>query len=593
MRKLLFCVIAALFLALPAGCSADTEAQEEEQEAGGEKTEEAVEKHTARADDYVLRDKDSIYEDDDETSVVTMYLTVRKGNASEHTDHTWAEVNEYSKYYYEDRNIEPYAVEGILQVGDENGPVEGEFGYGSTVPNATVQIRGQTSTMREQKNYKVKIKDGQGKWRGQTTIALNKHVNEGFRFRNKLEYDLMKEIPQMMSCRTQFVHLYVRDETDGEEGVFEDYGLYTQVEQINKTYLKNHGLDNNGHLYKINAFEFYEYEELKLETDPGYDQKVFEQRLVSKGDSDHTKLLEMLRTINDYDTPIEETVERYFDVENLVYWAAFHLLTGNYDTAGRNFYLYSPLNMEKFYILSWDNDSALRGMEFADTGYVEGASWENGISRYWGMVLFQRMFMREEYRNALDEAVEDLKNNYLTADKVQQMAETYAKVVKPFVFQMPDLMYESYTEAEYESYLADIGGEIWKNYDVYKESLQKPMPFFIGVPEKKDGKLNINWDISYDFDNEDITYTVEVATNPDMQNVTAKSENQRLPEFQMDMPGTGQYFVRVRATNGSGYTQEAFDYYAKRDDTGKAYGVKCFYILPDGSVEEYVETEGE
>lgn len=591
MRKKVLWFIGILLLAAASGCAkAETAEQEEEKE---NTTVQVIEKHAATEDEYVLRDKKSVYEDDDETSVVTMYLTVRKGNSSENTNHTWAEVNEYSRYYYEERNIDRYAVEGILQVGDENGPVEGEFGYGSNVPNVTVQIRGQTSTNREQKNYKIKIKDSQGEWRGQTTLALNKHVGDGFRFRNKLAYDLMKEIPQMMSCRTQFVHLYVKDETEGKADAFEDYGLYTQVEQINKTYLKNHGLDNNGHLYKINQFEFLEYEDLKLETDPEYDQKTFEKIMESKGDSDHTKLLEMVQAVNDLGTPIEDTLNKYFDVENLVYWAAFHLLMGNYDTIGRNFYLYSPLNLDKFYILSWDNDSALRGMEFDATGYSEGDSWESGISRYWSTVLFQRMFMREEYRKELDEAVEDLRTNYLTADKIQKMAESYSNVVEPFAYRMPDLMYEPYTKEEYNSYLGKIGQEIERNFNAYKESLNKPMPFFIGLPQRAGDRLKINWDIAYDFDNEDITYTIEVATDPDMTNVIAKADGHKLPEIEIPMPAAGQYFVRVRATNTSGYTQEAFDYYSKRDDQGKVYGVKCFYILEDGSIQEYTITEGE
>ena len=45
-----------------------------------------------------LRDKDSLYENDDDTSVVTMYLTVSKGNSSENTYHTWKEINSYSVY---------------------------------------------------------------------------------------------------------------------------------------------------------------------------------------------------------------------------------------------------------------------------------------------------------------------------------------------------------------------------------------------------------------------------------------------------------------------------------------------------------------
>ena len=63
-------------------------------------------------------------------------------------------------------------------------------------------------------------------------------MGEGMRFRNKLTYDLMKKIPQMLSLRTQFVHLYVKDNTDGTSDSFADYGLYTQVEQLNKTGMK-------------------------------------------------------------------------------------------------------------------------------------------------------------------------------------------------------------------------------------------------------------------------------------------------------------------------------------------------------------------
>ena len=52
-------------------------------------------------------------------------------------------------------------------------------------------------------------------------------MGEGLRFRNKMAYDLIKGIDQMMGLRTQFVHLYVKDLTDSDTGAFVDYGLYT------------------------------------------------------------------------------------------------------------------------------------------------------------------------------------------------------------------------------------------------------------------------------------------------------------------------------------------------------------------------------
>lgn len=348
-RKMAGAAMLALVFLLN-GCSADTGAVSgstgSDVEAAAEDTQETkgdpVEKEELEESEETLQDNKAVYADDDETSVVTMYLTVSEGNAADHTNHTWTEINSLDNYYYEDNNLDRYNCEALLQIGDE-------FGNGETSPNATVQIRGQSSSRRDQKNYKIRIKDGMGEWRGQRTIALNKHVGDVYRFKNKLAYDLMKDIPQMMSARTQFVRLYVKDTTEGGNGTFTDYGLYTQVEQINKTYLKTHGLDNKGYLYKINFFEWYQYDELKLKTDEDYDEKAFEEYLEIKGNDDHTKLLELLEKVNDYSVPIEEIVEQHFDMDNICYWMAFHILIGNYDVGSRNYYLYSPQNSDKWY----------------------------------------------------------------------------------------------------------------------------------------------------------------------------------------------------------------------------------------------------
>lgn len=47
------------------------------------------------------------------------YLTVRRGNTVENTNHSWSEVNQYSAYDYEKMGVKRYQVEGLLQVGNE------------------------------------------------------------------------------------------------------------------------------------------------------------------------------------------------------------------------------------------------------------------------------------------------------------------------------------------------------------------------------------------------------------------------------------------------------------------------------------------
>ncbi len=578
-------------ICLCGGCTLEkTESPSGDQTVEGKtETEETVKAEKEDINDIHLRDKDSLYEHDDDTSVVTMYLTVSKGNTSENTYHTWKEINSYSAYDYEDMGVERYQVAGLLQAGDENGPTEGEIGYGETVPNATVQIRGQTSSNNAQKNYKIELKKNKGKWRGQRTISLNKHMGEGMRFRNKLAYDLIKGIPQMIGLRTQFVHLYVKDNTEGETDRFEDYGIYTQVEQLNKTGLKNHGLDSRGQLYKINSFEFYRYEDIiKKEDDTGYDKTAFEKMLEIKGDSDHTKLISMLTDLNDYSIGIEDILEKYFDEENIVYWMAFQILMGNVDTQNRNMYLYSPLNSDTWYFIAWDNDGSLMRPEYELRNFVDQNSWEKGISNYWGNILFQRCLKSQSFRENLNNAILDLKG-YLNKEMLASKIESYKNVLKPYLYSMPDAEYEPLTSEQYDQIAAALPDEIEKNYQMYLESLEAPMPFYIGVPSVDGSSLRFNWEVSYDLDAEDISYSVEIAKDYMFREIIYRKSDLVVPETEMEIPEAGQYFVRVRATNASGNTQDAFDYYVT--DEGKQYGMKCFYITEDGTVEEDIYEE--
>ena len=531
-----------------------------------------------------FEDNDLLYANDDDTSVITMYLTVSKGTASENTNHTWEEINTYSVYDYNEMGVERYAVNGLLQVGDENGPLEGELGYGRYIPNATVTIRGQTSSRYSQKNYKIKLMDGVGEWNEQRTINLNKHQSDGLRFRNKLAYDLLEELPGMMALQTQFVHLYVKDETEGANAKFEDYGLYTQVEQPNKRFLERHGLDKNGHLYKINFFEFYRYADvIMLKSDANYDVKAFEERIEIKGDDNHSKLISMLEDVNDESQSIDDVLERWFDVDNFASWMAFHILIGNIDTQSRNTLLYSPLNENKWYFISWDNDGSLDRTEtYVKSGRSE-IGWEYGICNYWGNVLFRRAFKSENFRTLLNEKVEEF-YALLTEEKLQGMIESYAEVVKPFVYGEVDKYYARVTESDYDYVCQQIPEEIAQNYQLYKESYEVPMPFFIGVPEAKEDAIEFTWDSSYDFEQENIFYSFELADNLEFQNPLATEKGIFVPGYTYEGSlEPGQYFVRVKSVNESGKEQYAFDYYVTQQSE-KKYGIMCFYVMLDGSI---------
>jgi len=534
-------------------------------------------------DSLSLQDNKAIYLSDDDGSVVTMYLTVRRGNPADNTDYSWEEVNRYSVTDYIEMGVERYGVEAILQVGDDNGPVPEELGYNAIIPNAVVNIRGATSTSHVQKSYKISLMENSEPWRGQKTIALNKHVYDNVRFRNKLSYDYIKQIPDLIGLRTQFVHLYVKDETNTVKNTkFVDYGLFTQVELPNKTYLKNHKLDSSGQLYKATFFEFERYENnLRLKTDPAYDEAVFNKILETKGNEDHTKLLEMLDAVNDYGISIESTFERYFDADNYFTWLAFNILTGNVDTQSQNYYLYSPTNSNKWYFISWDNDSAWMRCEksktTADTGF------EAGIMNYWGSILHKRVLALPKYRELLNEKILRLRE-FITVEKTRAMIDTYKPVVLQYSFTMPDSMHIKVNEKQFIDIFYEIPYEAERNYSLYLESLEKPMPFYLNPPEVIDGnKLRFSWEAAYDLDAESITYTFELCRDYLFEEPIQIVSDLEVPAMETDILPPGQYFYRVTAKNSSGYSQTAFDYYVDVKYV-KHYGTRCFYVLEDGEV---------
>lgn len=576
--------VVTTFSCVACGNAADSGSTADKSAAQSQGKHEKVKKSATQGlDGAHLRDNDSLYKVYDDSGVETMYLTVSRGNKSEGTDHSWSEINQYSVDDYAAMRTNRYQVNGLLQVGDEQGPVSGELGYGEKAPNATVQVRGQSSNLNKQKNYKIELKSGKGKWRGQRTIALNKHMGEGLRFRNKMAYDLIRGIDQMMGLRTQFVHLYVKDETSGSNS-FDDYGLYTQVEQLNKSALQAHGLDKNGQLYKVNYFEFQrDADVIRLADDPKYNLSKFEEKLEVKGNSDHTKLIAMLNQLNDYSVPMSSILGKYFDTENLAYWMAFQLLTGNTDTQSRNMYLYSPTNSDTFYVLDWDNDGMLMRKENQIRNISTGSSWEQGVSNYWGNVLFKRCLQTKSFRDELDKAVKR-EYRYMSAKRINTMVDHYESITRQYLWRTPDSMYEPLTRAQYDEVAGQLHDEVAQNYRIYKESFDKPMPFFIDAPQAADGKLKFSWDTSYDFRGEDLSYDVTVAKDYLCEDVIFSKTDLALPETVTDLPGDGQYFIRVRARNASGKTQDAFDYYMT--DTGKTYGTRCFYIKSGKIVED-------
>ncbi len=575
------CLMLALCLCLMCGCSVLLEDDAQEGDAGDPSDGHlSVEKAEGRGNG--IRDNDALY-DYDPTDVVCFYVTVLGGNAADGTDHTFEEINRYLNLQGM-TGVEKIRTEVLVQIGDENGPKEGEVGYTSLTGNATMNVRGRTSTEYPQKSYRLTFYKDAGFWRGQRAIALNKHPADVTRLRNMLYFELLRDVPSIPSLRTQFVHLYIKDMTaEHPSGVFEDYGLYTQVELPNNRYLRNHGLSVDGQLYKANLCEMFRYPEtLKLSTDPDYDAQAFSEILETKTGEDHTKLLEMLDAVNNYTLSTEELLDTYFDVDNLTSYLAFNLLMGNEDSDAQNYLLYSPLDARRWYYLCWDGDDSL--------GYTEdklrkpqwqNGEWTRGVSNYWGVVLFNRALRLPSFRSLLSEKME-LLHSTITQEKIASLIEKYRKVTDKFTSSLPDSEQMMGTPQVRETIYAAMPGDIETNYQAYLLSLEKPMPFYQWEVTADGDELVLSWDESYDFDGEYLRYDVQLCRDWEFKDVLWEAKGLLETEARLPLPGAGTYFWKVTVTNESGFSQVSFDSIVT--SSGIHPGMRRFMVQADGTV---------
>jgi len=503
--------------------------------------------------DAVFRDSEAIYRGLDPSSVVYFFVTI-----TDTSDTTFFEVNAARSY-------DPVVrADVIIQEGDRYGPLRGMLGFNEMVPNARITQRAFGSNNRPQKSYTISLHDRAGTWRGMTTIALNKHISDITRLRNQLAFDLLINIPHITSTRTQFVRLFVRDETkEFPDTMFVDFGLFTQVETINRTWLRNRGLDHTGSLYRARNFNFELAPEIRLASDPLFDEDAFNEILEIRGNNDHRKLLAMLESINNDEIHINDTIDMFFDIDNYLTWLAINILFGHTTSSHEDFFLYSPSNTTRFLFLPWDFSSSLSTLERELRGrHIH--HFDLGLANFWESPLHRRFLMEEENRNLLTQRVEELLLE-LTPERISDQLSNYMDIVRTHSFAMPDLLFLGATPELVEEVFALLPFELNRNYVHYKNSLVTPTPFRIDIPFYRNGSLHVNWNESMSFFRDKVEYSIWINNDWSFDNSIFESHNLTSTEVNLEMLPDGIYYVRIIAHDDLENTRYASNFMRNAD----------------------------
>ncbi len=436
------------------------------------------------------------------------------------------------------------------------------------ITNATLRQRGNSSRFADQKSYRIKLDSKRDLWRGERKLQLNKHPFDLSRLANKLSFDLIQDIPHLPSLRTDFVNFYIDNV---------DYGLFTHVESVGKEYLTRRGWDKHSGLYKADHFDFVMSELYKLDsTGKPLDPHGFKSKLKIERGKDHRKLLEMLGAVNNANNNFSSAVmNKYFNKNNYLSWISVNLLFGNKDAVGidaDNFYLLNRKGKDTFYFLPWDYDEAWLDTPWEVQNNIHQSRAWTGVSAYWSSLLHRRYLKQPGAITELRSAVEHIKNTHLSSAKIANKLNAYLPIIQPLVSSSPDVdnlpvSGSIPTMDEFLNNHNNMFNAVQKNYQVFIDSIQYPMGFWIKTVNKTANKLTLEWSSSYDLQGDSITYDVQLATSPDFSASTIVGEVTGLTttqyEYNWNLP-QNNYYIRILArdsANPENHWQVAFNEY--------------------------------
>lgn len=222
---------------------------------------------------------------------------------------------------------------------------------GQPYPQCGVKFKGNSSYNNPGKKKPFRI-DFEEYVDSQNCDGLKKLVlNNGFKdptlLREKLMLDFLNEhgIP---APRAGFARLFVNDHY---------WGLYSVVEDVNKTFLKDRFDNKGGNLFKGDP--------KGLLTWKGADQSLYQNDYELKTNetaNDWSDLLRFLNALNN--TPAAQVVDsvgKYMNLENwLNYWAAHNLFVNldSYIGSGHNYFIYHNTDTDRFEWITWDVNEA-------------------------------------------------------------------------------------------------------------------------------------------------------------------------------------------------------------------------------------------
>lgn len=200
-------------------------------------------------------------------------------------------------------------------------------------------------------------------YQGYDKIKLSNVIQDPSFLREVLSYEIARNY--MPASKANFANVYINDTL---------WGLYTNVEAVNKEFLSQHFYSNNNSFFKGNPESLdLSGENSNLSDSPGTDTVSYYPLYDMKSDKGWTDLYHFIDTLNNH----TDSVEKLLNVDRTLWMHAFNYSLINFDSYvgyAQNYYLYRSDN-GRFNPILWDLN-----MSFASYRFTDASDYWSGFS---------------------------------------------------------------------------------------------------------------------------------------------------------------------------------------------------------------------
>lgn len=264
---------------------------------------------------------------------------------------------------------------------------------------------GSLSVARPSLKIKANEYDKRQRYQGSRRLTLNNNYQDLSLLRTCLTYEVFRAA-KLPSPRCNFARVSVNGE---------DLGVYTHVESIRKPFLRRSFDQKIGDLFESQAADFVT------------DLILLWEAKLGKKQPDHRPIQEIADAVDKGGETMLKTVEKWFDLDELVTFWATESLVNHWDGfAGsrNNVYLYLSPHDNKLHFIPWGADSA-----FSVRGSVVGSPPDDRAAVFLKARLVRRLYAEPKIKKLYQEKMQWLLREVWSAQDLVEYVDSSIQAI--------------------------------------------------------------------------------------------------------------------------------------------------------------------